>query len=389
MSPQQTAKKDQSTLESLVLSSEDIKKYQLSAADLYYFSLEGKEWGPIYKEALKQNLEFFDPKGNSKIRLANDETWVSPYQHPYFQRRRLNIVDNQISGDSENGIYFLDKFGLKNGPHSLAQIESMLEDKSLLLTNLVSLDQGKSWLKLYQIEQFDRRQRPSQAELPELPQTNFLERPELKVVDETMVQTEDAIVGLAIINNINTNKAQDKAYSEVIADSVKKQSKSSNKTLPLVLVIITAMVSAVWFFSSNTTREEGLTNSTTLKVAPITAPPVRALPPKRTPAATKPQNLTGNSKVTNRINPALPNTKSYQKKAFKDSEAYEIRNDINETAVQGDFVEGEIVMPEAQLSDEELMELESKISKRFNITPTEPSEGPSSEDGLFDEETSY
>lgn len=384
------AKKQTVTIESLILSAEEIEAKKISANDLYYFALNGETYGPIFKEALKNNLEYFDPQGMATVRQLDQEDWRSAYGHPYFQRRKLQAVSDDLQVGKEHTLYLIDQSGLKKGPYSLSDIEQMVQSKTTRLTDLVSIDEGRTWVKLYQIEQFDRRKIMPSSKLPELPQERVLK---LATTDQFVEvnQTEEAVVGLAIISNINSNKAQDKNYQQIV-DKQNTQStkvKSNSSIWPMLLVIAGFIGSLVWYFTLDKSMEN------TRETAAFTAPATAVQAPSYT--APKVQKTTSNngpsfgkSKVVNRINPNLPNTRSYQRKAFKDSDAYEIRNDINDTAIQADFVEGEMIMPEAQLSDEELLELESKLSNRFNITPAETKgEGPASEEGLFDEETSY
>ena len=392
MVQQNTAKKESITLESMELTPEDIKKHQLESSDLYYFSLNNNTYGPIYKEALKNNLDIIDPTSAGMVKQADENTWQSPYTHPYFQRRRLQIVDNDIEVNGKNSFYLLDQSGIKRGPVSFETIELQIKEKQLMLNDLISLDEGKTWIKLYQIEQFDRRKLVAKSALPDLPTAELLDVGQEQNDYFKEDETEEAIIGLAIITNTNANKAQDKAYHHVTEEYVKiAERKLKSSTFPIILAIACFIGSIVWYLGlekSNEIQRQTTDSDTKISsIKPTVYNPAQKAVIKRVPATSG--TSLGKSKVTNRINPALPNTRSYQKKAFKDSDSYIIRDDINETAVTADFVDGETLLPEAQLSDQELLELESKLSNRFNVTPVENSDGPASEEGLFDEETSY
>ena len=63
--------------------------------------------------------------------------------------------------------FHLLKHGQKDGPYTVEDLKNMIKERELLLTDEVSGNNGKSWLKLFMLPDFDRRSNP--AEHDELP----------------------------------------------------------------------------------------------------------------------------------------------------------------------------------------------------------------------------
>ena len=90
------------------------------------------------------------------IRPLDTKDWTPIFEHPYFQRRKPQLLSAQSVEEGEQTFYVL-KQGQKTGPFEKKRIATMLERKELLLTDLVSTNAGHTWGKLYQVEGFDRR----------------------------------------------------------------------------------------------------------------------------------------------------------------------------------------------------------------------------------------
>ena len=71
--------------------------------------------------------------------------------------------------------YYILKNGQKQGPYSLEEISRLIEEYKLILTDLASLDGGKTWNKLASLPQFDRRL-IKRKELPSSSNIEFLEK---------------------------------------------------------------------------------------------------------------------------------------------------------------------------------------------------------------------
>ncbi len=375
------------TFNDLVLTEEEIEKNGLAPEDLFEVQFMGEVKGPFYKEALKNSIEVLDPEEKCLVKSLSDEDWTPVFSHPYFQRRKLQVVEETKNISDTTPLFLLDSYGQKSGPFVASDIEAKIASKDLLFTDVISIDGGKTWNKIFQIERFDRRNLHPQIELPELPRGEVFSNSTFEVIDTLNsqveeIETEDAIIGLAFINNVNSNKAQDKAFAETMApiDPPKSNWKWISALAIAVVIVVIAMTAGT---RTNTTKVDEISVPEKSNYVPAKSVVKRPIP-KVTPTNKAP--LKTMRKVVPKRSVASP---ANEKKSFKDSDAYKIDTTINDQAIQGDFVEGEMLLPEAELTEEELLELEEKLSKRFSITPVTPEEGPESEEGLFDEEASF
>lgn len=164
--------------------------------------------GAILKAAVDEEALPF-PEGTLVKDAKSTKSWHELYTHPFFQRRRPQLV-NQEDVASEADFIFLLVEGQKIGPYNLHDVRSLIQEKTILLTDQVSFDQGRTWKKLYQYDEFDRRNLEASS-LPESPgwdvfknsnseiEENFLHE------DETRLETE-ALAGLAFLENLKSGK---------------------------------------------------------------------------------------------------------------------------------------------------------------------------------------
>src|SRR5690606_7012263 len=92
------------------------------------------------------------------------QEWNPLFSYPQFQRRSPQII-NQTDAEGPFWIY---ENGLKAGPFEKLHILKRLEMNSLIVTDKISIDDGKSWMAIYQFPDFDRREFSAQ-ELPVAP----------------------------------------------------------------------------------------------------------------------------------------------------------------------------------------------------------------------------
>lgn len=368
----------------LVLTPEEILKNNLTPVDLFEVQVMGDIKGPFYKEALKNNLEALDPDEKCLVKSLADNDWAPVFSHPYFQRRKPSLVAGVSSVKENTPLFLLDNHGQKSGPFMATDIESKLRKNEILFIDVISIDGGKNWSKIHQVERFNRRDLHPQIDLPDLPKgeifiNSYSDAAETLKEHEEEVKTEDAIVGLAFINNVNSNKAHDKALADIMAPVEAR--KSHWKWLAAVAFGV-AIIGII--FSSNSRTK-------TTKIDEIHVP-ARAnhVPAKKIKVDPKAsiQKPSPPKVIQKKVIKRIPATSGI-KRAFKDSDAYKFRTTINENAIEADFTEGEMLLPEVELTEEELLELEEKLSKRFSIMPVAPEDGPDSEEGLFNEEASF
>ena len=172
-------------------------------------------------------FEHEDEASLFSIRNIDSVDWTFIYEHPFFQRRKPQIITNEsINNLDEETIYILHK-GQKVGPLNKAKILEKLEDKNILLTDLVSLNAGHTWIKLFQVEGFDRRNLKESEQLPGMPSIEIVgqnnEAPNVLPGEAT-----DGMISLAYLGNLKRGKAyelfQTPSVSEDISDKVKSSS---------------------------------------------------------------------------------------------------------------------------------------------------------------------
>jgi hypothetical protein len=138
-----------------------------------------------------------------EIKNIDSSEWISMFEHPLLQRRRPQLVSlSQLDQDSDLEFYIL-KHGQKTGPFEKVDLVSLLDAREILLTDMVSYNGGHTWMKLYQVENFDRRTLKKSEQLPGIPR-NILERE-----TETYIANNpeaEAISSLAYLSNAKRGK---------------------------------------------------------------------------------------------------------------------------------------------------------------------------------------
>lgn len=201
---------DNQNLESITLTKEQIEA-NLYPRDEIYELIDGETvYGPFWNAELKDYLTKNNLVGTDlKIKNIDEHEWQNIFNHPYFQRRKPSLVSaNSINKSTEN--FYVLNDGKKDGPYNKEQIEAMLSTHAILPTAFVSIDNGHSWGKLYEVEGFDRRG-ISNTHLPSAPNGHIFTN-SIYDADKALSMAQknssekDAIVGLAYIGHLNEGK---------------------------------------------------------------------------------------------------------------------------------------------------------------------------------------
>lgn len=180
-------------------------------AAVFDLKIGEQHYGPIEAAQLK---EFFlihdDLAEEAQVKRTSEELYTSYFEHPHFQRRRPQLVRQQSLEDVEQEYLWVLKDGQKNGPYTKTQLNEQVESSQLLRTDLVSLDEGQTWQRLYEIEEFDRRKLESN-QLPATPEgqvfVNSLRETRSQLARAGHQREEDeALTGLAYIGNLRNGK---------------------------------------------------------------------------------------------------------------------------------------------------------------------------------------
>lgn len=141
--------------ELISLTKQEITEKGLSYHDLWIIKIGDQIQGPFQYEYLKahvgENESSFEEAQATRM---EPQVWKPLFSHPQFQRRSPQIIKETSSND---GPFWLLENGLKAGPFEKFHILKRLEMNSLIVTDNISVDGGKTWMKIFEITDFDRR----------------------------------------------------------------------------------------------------------------------------------------------------------------------------------------------------------------------------------------
>ena len=175
------------------------------------------------------------------IRNIDSNNWTLIFEHSFFQRRRPQLISTETFNDvDEDTIYILHK-GQKEGPYNKSDITQKLNDKEILLTDLVSLNAGHTWLKLYQVEGFDRRSLKESDQLPGMPSMEIVGQIN-EAPNVLPGETTDGMISLAYLGNLKRGKAYELFQTPSVSDDIGDKVKSSTLYKFLALIFIGGIV---------------------------------------------------------------------------------------------------------------------------------------------------
>lgn len=162
------------------LTEETITQMGYNNHDLWLVKLGSVVFGPYETESLKhyvlENEHLFEEAEASRT----DETeWKPFWAHTKFQRRKPQA----IAAENHQGPFWIMDFGLKSGPYSFREIDKKIEMGLLVMTDHLSVDEGYTWVKIYEIEGFDRRSH-SPDDLPIAPYESSFQKAKLALVEK-------------------------------------------------------------------------------------------------------------------------------------------------------------------------------------------------------------
>ena len=240
--------------------------------------------GPYIGAQLKHVCDMIEFPEETLVRDAkNIGDWINLYNHPAFQRRRPQVVgqDKEISEDRHTYV-LVD--GQKYGPFNLTEITEQLETGDLLLTDLVSLDDGHTWKKLYQYTNFDRRSH-TQEQLPSAPGWEVFNKSNEEIgehlgdVDPSELDI-NAMAGLAFLENRQHQKvavqhdngnepSEEETEAEVVQFTGQKVEKTHNKKksswksdLGYAAAIVFFLGSAFYLFTNDPLENQKIVHQT-------------------------------------------------------------------------------------------------------------------------------
>lgn len=212
-------------LKDVLFSEEEITK---SVEREHIFEMRDKEensLGFISSFDLKAYvIEHGDEAGDYDVKNIDSTEWASIFTHPSFQRRKPQLVSlSSLAQDSDQQFYIL-KNGQKTGPFEKFELLSMLEQKEILLTDMVTTNSGHTWMKLFQVDNFDRRVLKESDQLPGVPNQAVMGNSDS--VTPAIPSTE-AISSLAYLSNVKRGKSVERDRVETYKSESTTQNNSS------------------------------------------------------------------------------------------------------------------------------------------------------------------
>lgn len=176
------------------------------------------------------------------VKNIDSSEWKNIFEHPYFQRRKPQLISTEsLKNDDDIEFYILAK-GQKVGPYERYELMEKVENREILLSEMVSYNSGLTWVKLYQVDGFDRRSLKDNEQLPGMPSNEFLNR-QAETVDK-LGETTDAMTSLAYLGNQKKGKTLDRQHEDSLKD---EQQKLSNSTPIFKWLLILSICGIVYF----------------------------------------------------------------------------------------------------------------------------------------------
>ena len=334
-------------------------------------------------------FEHEDEASEYFVKNLDSDEWTAVFEHPFFQRRKPQLVPlNNLDAESDLEFYLL-KHGQKAGPYEKFELISMLEEKEILLTDMVSSNAGHTWTKLYQVENFDRRVLKKSDQLPGVPSDIIAQQNETVT---TLGPVTDAITGLAYLSNLKRGKTIEREKVEFYAADINL--KSSQGPIYKWILIISLIGIGYFLYTIKAQLMSPFKQQATSIGEQTTAPmltPVEMGDTSNSSNSNRPSQV-GERNGVNQINNQNRNGGKFESRPFQPIRPI-TRKSFMETskyqAIKGPNAPGE-EDPNYFYDNTSAMELDpvrSQVSKENFDDGGVPSEGPiPSSDTLFENE---
>lgn len=352
------------------------------------------QYGPFSKAILQHFFGELLEEENTELLVAEIigqevSEYKAFYDYPYFQRRRPQLVSEKVFGGGDDTFYLLEN-GVKKGPLNKDEILLQIEVGSLIATDPISLDGGKSWVNIYEVPELDRRR--AGDHLPFSPKRSFVgeskQYVQSKIKKSNTEENEtDAITGLAFLGHLKSGAIHQKRDQSMIEED--KTSSSASDELKWGALIVGSLMGILVLIVTWNSSDEGQKSKKIAKQMVIEAKKAKR------PSVT--------SKKIEPIEPAKPKKKARRrpasisrpkpKKAFipHSDKGFE-ESDTYQDAVKDENDDYDKIEELGYDDNEEPIELDPVRNKVARETldgeyPLDEEEGryPASEDEIFDE----
>lgn len=387
-------KPEQKNLIDICIPMDEFKQLHLSEIennDWVEVEFRGEVIGTCKSEDLK-NLNLNNPMNTDfvKLRKYGIGEFKNIFEFPLLQRRKPQLVSVETLNVDLDSVFLL-KNGQKMGPFAIHDLQMMMRTREILPTDLVSLDQGQTYLKLFQVEGFDRRALKTNHELPEGLDNEYVQKSKDEMQFHSDNTDTDAIASLAYLGQIKAGKLNDRLKEEKLEFETKARLTSYSKLFFTLfsIVVIYALFQMKSFFPLNLLGVKKPIGQQAEVLTPE-AIPFDPMENSRAPSQNNVQD-SGRSKYKfenggfekRQINSVIPRkVKTFdQSPGFRRDNTDE-NNDSSDTTTQ--FIEPVESYYDDNPAPIELDPVQSDVSKE-TFEPEEGAIRPSESNGLFDQ----
>ncbi|MDA9793068.1 DUF4339 domain-containing protein, partial [Bacteriovoracaceae bacterium] len=181
------------------ITEEEVAQKNLPLESLWLVNYQDEIFGPFEQQELKAYSLVHDIIfEEAQVCNIADGKWIIFYECGPFQRRRPQIVDAAAFAESENFYYI--KQGQKIGPISFHELKAVVDSLELTSTDQISSN-GRTWIKIYQHPEFDRRDFEDKLPFKKPIEDSFMSS-NLELIQSNLRNSnEDALADLAYIGH--------------------------------------------------------------------------------------------------------------------------------------------------------------------------------------------
>jgi hypothetical protein len=233
-------------LKDIIFTEEEITSQVSTREHIFEIKDAEKSLGFISLYDLKAYVFEHEVEAQSfSVKNIDGDGWKNIYEHPFFQRRKPQLVSTENLKDDDDLEFFIIQKGQKSGPYERYELMEKVESKEILLSDMVSFNGGLNWIKLYKLDAFERRSLRDNEQLPGMPTDEFLNKPSQHVTD--MIEATAGITSLAFLGNQKKGKTLEREHEVSYNDEVQKGVSS----ISIYKWLLAASVIGIIYFLAN------------------------------------------------------------------------------------------------------------------------------------------
>ncbi|MBT7609776.1 MAG: hypothetical protein HN576_08465 [Bacteriovoracaceae bacterium] len=223
--------------------------FQLKINDV----IHGFYWKYDLKDYVQQDTSFEE---NTYIQKYGETDWVNLFNHPFFQRRKPQLVTKIESSTRTQEYYTLDQ-GQKMGPFTIEEIKEQVHLKKIILTDMISLNDGHTWGKIYDLAEFERRNET--ISLPHSPEKNLLSDSHTEDDSKNSIKSSDATEFFARL--AYSAKKGITNYDKDITENENENTKVNNKFMWTSIIVFALIAALSLMLTGNDNKNNNLTGN--------------------------------------------------------------------------------------------------------------------------------